>query len=160
MGLFLNRHPQPFTKEPAELESRIRDLERHRHKFAFSSLQRRWCCHTFCLLSVMNCHWMHVIKANISNKPSSVHHDVWPNKSGRESQQCVLLWLSQLAGRAKALGVQNHSLDVCEITTTVRPHRQNRHQEGEGCTVQQALTTLSHTVTAFIDPQKPKNISC
>lgn len=26
----------------------------------------------------------------------SVHHDVWPNKSGRESRQCVLLWLSQL----------------------------------------------------------------
>lgn len=32
-------------------------------------------------------------------------------------------------------GVQNHSLDVCEITLTVRPHRQNKHQEGERCTV-------------------------
>lgn len=72
-------------------------------------------------------------------------------------------WLGRREGRmgrdGSWRGVQNHSLDVCEITPTVRPHRQNRHQEGEGCTVQQGLTTLSHTVSACVDPQKPQNTS-
>lgn len=47
-------------------------------------------------------------------------------------------WLGQREGRMDVdgswRGVQNHSLDVCEITLTVRPHRQNKHEVEERCT--------------------------
>lgn len=38
-------------------------------------------------------------------------------------------------------GVQNHPLDVCEITLTVRLHRQNKHQEEERYTVSHHVFT-------------------
>ncbi len=60
---------------------------------------------------------------------------VWRDWEGKEKEG--IGWDGGREGRMDGdgswRGVQNHSLDVCEITLTVRPHKQNKHQEAETC---------------------------